>query len=276
MTTQSGGFLKLANEKTPSSERKNPIVVVDRLTAGYGDNIILEDVTLEILPREILVIIGESGCGKSTLMKNMIGIYRPFSGRVLIDGINIFTEDETEQEKLHREIGVTFQAGALFGSMTLGENVALPLQRYTDLPEEEIDRIVKMKLGMVNLAGYENHLPEELSGGMQKRAGLARAIALDPRVLFFDEPSAGLDPVTAAELDILIKSINRGMGTTMVVVTHELQSIFSIAHRVVMLDKDARGTIAAGDPRELQERSEDPRVHNFFNRLPSRLKQRNF
>ncbi len=264
----------MAQAKTPASPGKGPIIVVDRLTAGYGDNIVLEDVTLEVFPGEILVIIGESGCGKSTLMKNMIGIYPPLSGEVLINGINIFTEDETEQKKLHREIGVTFQAGALFGSMNLGENVALPLEHYTDLPEKEINRIVKMKLALVNLEGYENHLPEELSGGMQKRPGLARAMALDPKVLFFDEPSAGLDHVTAAEIDILIKSINAGMGITVVVVTHELQSIFNIAHRVIMLDKEARGLIAEGDPRKLQERSEDPRVHNFFNRLPSRLKAR--
>lgn len=188
----------MANEKTPSSKGKKPVIVVDRLTSGYGENIVLEDVTLEVLPGEILVIVGESGCGKSTLMKNMIGIFPPYSGKVLINGINVYTEDESAQEKLHREIGVTFQAGALFGSMTLGENVSLPLQEYTALPEEEINRIVKMKLGMVKLGGYEDHLPEELSGGMQKRAGLARAMALDPRVLFFDEPSAGLDPVTAA------------------------------------------------------------------------------
>lgn len=265
----------MANEKTPASKGKNPVIVVERLTAGYGENIILADVSLEVFAGEILVILGESGCGKSTLMKQMIGIYQPYSGKVLINGIDINTEDETEQGKLRRQIGVAFQAGALFGSMTLGENVALPLQEYTGLPEEEINRIVKMKLGMVNLGGYENHLPEELSGGMQKRAGLDRAMALDPRVLFFDEPSAGLDPVTAAELDILIKSINAGMGITMVVVTHELQSIFTIAHRVIMLDKEARGLIAAGDPRELQEHSEDPRVYNFFNRLPSRLKERN-
>jgi phospholipid/cholesterol/gamma-HCH transport system ATP-binding protein len=264
----------LANKKTPSRQGKTPVIVVDRLTAGYGENIILEDVSLEVFPGEILVILGGSGCGKSTLMKQMIGIYQPFSGKVLINGIDINVADETAQGKLHRQIGVAFQAGALFGSMTLGENVALPLQEYTDLPEEEIGRIVKMKLGMVNLGGYENHLPEELSGGMQKRAGLARAMALDPRVLFFDEPSAGLDPVTAVEIDILIKNINAGMGITMVVVTHELQSIFNIAHRILMLDKDERGLIAEGDPRELQEHSEDPRVHNFFNRLPSRSKER--
>lgn len=264
----------MANGKRPSPQGKQPIIVVDKLTAGYGENIVLKDVSLEVFPGEILVILGESGCGKSTLMKQMIGIYQPFAGQVLIGGIDINTEDVAEQGKLRRQIGVAFQAGALFGSMTLGENVALPLQEYTGLPEAEIDRIVKMKLGMVNLGGYENHLPEELSGGMQKRAGLARAMALDPKVLFFDEPSAGLDPVTAAELDILIKSINAGMGITMVVVTHELESIFTIAHRVVMLDKEARGLIAAGDPRELQEHSEDPRVHNFFNRLPAKVKER--
>jgi phospholipid/cholesterol/gamma-HCH transport system ATP-binding protein len=264
----------LANEKAPSSQGKKSVIVVDSLTAGYGENIILEDLSLEVFPGEILVILGESGCGKSTLMKQMIGIYQPLSGQILINGIDVNTEDETERGRLRRQIGVAFQAGALFGSMTLGENVALPLQEYTGLPEGEINRIVKMKLGMVNLGGYENHLPEELSGGMQRRAGLARAMALDPMVLFFDEPSAGLDPVTAAELDILIKSINAGMGITMVVITHELESIFNIAHRVLMLDKDARGLIAGGDPRELQEHSRDPRVHNFFNRLPSRLKER--
>jgi phospholipid/cholesterol/gamma-HCH transport system ATP-binding protein len=248
----------LAKAEEQPADKEKPIIAVDHLTSGYGKKIILKDVNLTVSPGEILVVLGESGCGKSTLMKQMIGIYQPISGQVLINGMNIHTEDEAEQGKLHRQIGVTFQAGALFGSMTLSKNVALPLQEYTDLPEEEINRIVKMKLGMVNLGGYENHLPEELSGGMQKRAGLARAMALDPKVLFFDEPSAGLDPVTAAELDILIKSINAGMGITMVVVTHELESIFNIAHRVLMLDKDARGLIAEGDPRELQKHSEDP------------------
>ncbi len=163
-------------------------------------------------------------------------------------------------------IGVAFQSGGLFGSMSLGENVALPLQEYTNLSPEEIDVVVKMKLGMVQLAGYENHLPEELSGGMKKRAGLARAMAMDPTVLFFDEPSAGLDPVTSAELDSLIKSINAGMGTTMVIVTHELQSILNIADRIIMLDKSAKGIIAEGDPRRLKAEATDPRVNNFFNR----------
>jgi phospholipid/cholesterol/gamma-HCH transport system ATP-binding protein len=264
----------LAMAENHSSNEEKPIIVVDHLTSGYGKNIILKDVNLQVFPGEILVVLGESGCGKSTLMKNMIGINPPISGHVTINDINVYTEDDTEREKLHREIGVAFQAGALFGSMTLGENIALPLQQYTDLPEDEINRIVKMKLIMVNLAGYENHFPSELSGGMQKRAGLARAMALDPMVLFFDEPSAGLDPVTAAELDILIKSINTGMDITMVVITHELQSIFAIAHRIIMIDKEAQGIIAEGEPRDLKEHAEDPRVYKFFNRQPAKSKER--
>lgn len=256
-------------------DEEKPIIVVDNLTSGYGRNIILKDVNLQVLPGEILVVLGESGCGKSTLMKNMSGILPPQSGQIKIHDIDIYTEKDDEREKLHREIGVAFQSGGLFGSMTLGENIALPLQQYTDLPENEIDRIVKMKLVMVNLSGYENHFPAELSGGMQKRAGLARAMALDPQVLFFDEPSAGLDPVTAAELDILIKSINVGMEITMVVVTHELQSIFAIAHRAIMIDKEAQGIIAEGKPQDLQQHTEDPRVYNFFNRQPAKSKQRN-
>jgi phospholipid/cholesterol/gamma-HCH transport system ATP-binding protein len=170
---------------------------------------------------------------------------------------------------MRRGIGVLFQSGALFGSMTLGQNIALPLEEYTNLEQAAIDLIVRMKLGLVNLLGFEDYLPEELSGGMKKRAGLARAMALDPDLLFFDEPSAGLDPITAVELDTLIKSLNAGLGATMMVVTHELQSIFNIAHRVIMLDKSTRGIIAEGDPRDLKEHSTDPRVVNFFNRRPA-------
>ncbi|MGO9174722.1 MAG: ABC transporter ATP-binding protein [Desulfobaccales bacterium] len=247
---------------------QDPIIVVDGLTARFGDNTVFERVSFQVNRGEILVILGGSGCGKSTLLKHLIGLYPPAAGRVLLNGIDIMTDDESKLHSLKTGIGVLFQSGALFGSMTLAENVGLTLQEFTDLDEETIDLIVKMKLGLVNLAGYENHLPEEISGGMAKRAGLARAMALDPAVLFFDEPSAGLDPVTAAELDILIKSLNAGMGTTMVVVTHELESIFAIAHRVIMLDKSARGIIAEGDPRDLKENSPDPRVKNFFNRKP--------
>jgi len=245
---------------------KKPIIIVENLTAGFGGNTILENVSFEIYKGEVFVVLGGSGCGKSTLMKQMIGLYEPYSGSVVINGTDITTADEKQLKKVRMKMGVCFQSSGLFGSMTLAENVALPLTEYTDLSTEAIQLIVKMKLGMVQLAGYENHFPAELSGGMKKRAGLARAMALDPTVLFFDEPSAGLDPVTAAELDSLIKSINEGMGTTMVIVTHELQSIFNVAHRVIMLDKSAKGIIAEGDPRWLKDHSTDPRVINFFNR----------
>jgi phospholipid/cholesterol/gamma-HCH transport system ATP-binding protein len=254
------------------SDRKT-IIVVENLTARFGNDTIFQDISFKVYEGEIFVILGGSGCGKSTLMKHMIGLYETASGKVMIHGVDITKADERRLTKIRLDVGVAFQSGGLFGSMTLGENVALPLQEYTDLSREAIDLVVKMKLGMVNLAGYENLLPSELSGGMKKRAGLARAMALDPIVLFFDEPSAGLDPITSAELDALIKTLNRGMGTTMVVVTHELQSIFNIAHRVIMLDQSAKGIIAEGDPRWLKENATDPRVKDFFNRRVSSEKR---
>jgi phospholipid/cholesterol/gamma-HCH transport system ATP-binding protein len=252
-----------------ASSSSTPVIVVDQLTARFGDNTIFDRVSFQVNPGEILVILGGSGCGKTTMMKHLIGLYKPAAGQVLVNGVNINTDDDRILRRVRMGLGVLFQSGALFGSMTLAENVALPLQEYTDLDLAAIDLIVRMKLGLVSLAGYENHLPSEISGGMKKRAGLARAMALDPTILFFDEPSAGLDPITSVELDNLIRSINAGMGTTMVIVTHELESIFNIAHRVIMLDKGARGIIAAGDPRELKDHSTDPRVVNFFNRRPA-------
>jgi phospholipid/cholesterol/gamma-HCH transport system ATP-binding protein len=249
-----------------TTSEKIPIITVENLTARFGNNTIFENVSFQVYPGEIFVVLGGSGCGKSTLLKHMIGLYEASSGKVVINGVDIGTADERQLRKVRMHLGVSFQSSALFGSMTLAENVALPLQEYTDLSRETIDHIVKMKLGMVDLAGYDNHLPSEISGGMKKRAGLARAMALDPIVLFFDEPSAGLDPITSAELDSLIKNINTGMGTTMVVVTHELQSIFNVAHRIIMLDKSAKGIIAEGDPRWLKDHATDPRVFDFFNR----------
>jgi phospholipid/cholesterol/gamma-HCH transport system ATP-binding protein len=246
-----------------------PVIVVDQLTARFGDNTIFDRVSFEVKRGEILVILGGSGCGKSTMLKHLIGLYKPAAGQVLINGVNINTDDDRILRQVRMDLGVLFQSGALFGSMTLAENVSLPIFEYTDLDPDAIELIVRMKLGLVSLAGYENHLPSEISGGMKKRAALARAMALDPTILFFDEPSAGLDPITSVELDNLIKSINAGMGTTMVIVTHELESIFNIAHRVIMLDKSARGIIAEGDPRELKDHSTDPRVVNFFNRRPA-------
>jgi phospholipid/cholesterol/gamma-HCH transport system ATP-binding protein len=252
-----------------TSSASEPVIIVDQLTARFGANTIFDRVSFQVNQGEILVILGGSGCGKSTMLKHLIGLYQPASGQVLLNGVNVNTDDEQVLRRVRMNIGVLFQSGALFGSMTLAENVALPITEYTDLDAATIERIVRMKLGMVSLAGYENHLPSEISGGMKKRAGLARAMALDPTVLFFDEPSAGLDPITSAELDNLIKSINAGMGTTMVIVTHELDSIFNIAHRIIMLDKGARGIIAAGDPLVLKDHSTDPRVVNFFNRRPA-------
>jgi phospholipid/cholesterol/gamma-HCH transport system ATP-binding protein len=246
-----------------------PVVVVDQLTARFGDNTIFERVSFQVNQGEILVILGGSGCGKSTMLKHMIGLYQPAGGKVLLNGVDINTDDYRILRQVRMHLGVLFQSGALFGSMTIAENISLPISEYTDLDPDTIALIVRMKLGLVHLSGFENHLPSEISGGMQKRAGLARAMALDPMVLFFDEPSAGLDPITSVELDNLIKSINAGMGTTMVIVTHELESIFNIAHRVIMLDKDAKGIIAEGDPWELKEHSTDPRVVNFFNRRPA-------
>ena len=252
---------------------KIPVIEVEKLTARFGEETIFADVSFQVFKGEILVVLGGSGCGKSTLLKHLIGLYRPYSGRIRIHGVDVNTKDEAELRRLRLGFGVLFQSGALFGSMTLAENVALPLQEYTRLSPASIEAIVKMKLGLVNLSGYENHLPEEISGGMKKRAGLARAMALDPTVLFFDEPSAGLDPITSVELDHLIKGLNAGMGTTMVIVTHELESIFNISHRVLMLDKSAKGIIAEGDPFDLKEHSPDSRVISFFNRQPLEEKE---
>jgi len=248
-----------------------PVIEVEGLKAAYGDHVVLEDVSFRVRSGEIFVIVGGSGCGKSTLLKYLIGLYQPVAGRVRVGGVDIAQADDQALTEFKRHIGVLFQSSALIGSMTLAENVALPLQEHTDLPPSVIDDVVRMKLSMVDLAGYEDYLPAELSGGMKKRAGLARAMALDPTILFFDEMSAGLDPVTAVELDTMVKSINEGMGTTMVVVTHELESIFSIASRAIMLDRAARGIIAEGRPRDLQKDASDPRVFNFFNRRSGSL-----
>ena len=245
-----------------------PAICVENLVAGYDDNLIFDKLNFQVQRGELFVILGGSGCGKSTLLRLLIGLKSPAAGRILVNGVDIAKAGENAMQGVRTGIGVLFQSGALFGSMTLAENVALPLQEYTDLPPEAIDRIVSMKLAMVSLVGHENHYPSELSGGMVKRAGLARAMALDPAILFFDEPSAGLDPITAAELDQLIKDLNRGLGTTMVVVTHELESIMAIADRVIMLDAGKKGIIAEGDPRELKKHSQDPLVRSFFNRKP--------
>ena len=243
----------------------NPIIKVENLVGGYGDTIILDNVSFDVFEGEIFVILGGSGCGKSTLLKHLIGLVNPVSGKIIIDGERVSEEDDETFNRILRKIGVLYQSSALLGSMTVGENIALPIREYTDLPEESINRMIKMKLKLVGLKGYEDYLPSELSGGMKKRAGIARAMALNPKILFFDEPSAGLDPVTSAGLDDLIMDLNRILGTTMVVVTHELSSIFAIAHRVIMLDKQIKGILAEGDPRDLGDNSHNKYVREFFN-----------
>ena len=245
---------------------KHKIIQVRDLIVGYGTDIILENISFDVLEGEIFIVLGGSGCGKSTLLKHLIGLSSPLSGQIRIDGEDISNCNEVKFKKVLRKIGVLYQSTALFGSMTIAENVSLPIKEYTDLPQKSVDTLVKMKLNMVNLKGYENHLPSEISGGMRKRAGLARAMALNPKILFFDEPSAGLDPVISVELDNLIIHLNKSLGTTMVIVTHELQSIFNVAHRVIMLDKQTKGIIAEGNPKHLKDHSENPFVRNFFNR----------
>lgn len=247
---------------------RQPIIQVTDLVARYGEETILEGVSFEVYEGEIFVILGGSGCGKSTLLKHLIGLIRPYSGQVIVDGEDIARADMEGYHRLLRKIGILYQGGALFGSMTLAENVALPIQEYTDLSSDLVSALVRMKLSLVQLQGYEDYLPSDLSGGMKKRAGLARAMALNPKILFFDEPSAGLDPVTSAGLDRLILHLNKSLGTTMVIVTHELQSIMTVAQRVIMLDKGTRGIIAEGDPVRLRDTSRDPMVWRFFNRRP--------
>lgn len=242
------------------------IIEVVNLTVRYGRNTVLKEVSLDVYEGEILVILGGSGSGKSVLVRHMIGLETPASGKVLIKDIDLVNASNEELRSLRRNMGMLFQSSALLGSMTLAENVALPLADFTGLDPSAIDKIVHMKLAMVGLAGYEDHLPSEVSGGMKKRAGIARAMVLDPDVLFLDEPSAGLDPVTSAGIDALIKTLNVNLGTTMIIVTHELESIFDIAQRVIMVDRSIKGIIAEGDPKELRDHSTEPKVRDFFNR----------
>ncbi|MCX8055113.1 MAG: ATP-binding cassette domain-containing protein [Ignavibacteria bacterium] len=246
----------------------NKIIEVKDLTVRYGDRTILENVNFQINRGEIFVIVGGSGCGKSTLLRQLIGLETPTKGDIFFENINFTSADKKQKNQILRRFGVLFQSSGLFASMTLAENIALVLEKYTDLPEDKIEKIIEMKLDAVGLNGFQDFLPSEISGGMKKRAAFARSMALDPDVLFFDEPSSGLDPVTSASLDELIVQINRGLGTTMVIVSHDLASILSVAHRIIMLDKSQKGIIATGTPDELRN-SPDERVYNFFNRIAS-------
>jgi phospholipid/cholesterol/gamma-HCH transport system ATP-binding protein len=245
---------------------QDTIIGVENIFGGYKDTVILQNVSFEIERGEIFIILGASGSGKSTLLKLMIGLNKPFSGRIFIDGQDIVSAEGDERLTILRKFGVMYQRGALFGSMTLLENVRLPLEEFTDLPPSAMDLIARMKLKLVGLEEFGGLLPAELSGGMQKRAAIARAMSLDPRILFLDELSAGLDPITSAELDHLVLSLAHNLGITFVIVTHELSSIYAIADRAIMLDKELKGILALGTPRDLRDHSENAFVRRFFNR----------
>jgi len=246
--------------------QREPHITVKDLTMAYGDFVVMRDLTFTILRGDIFIIMGGSGCGKSTLMKILIGLKEPARGQVLYDGVSFWEVDPFERDRIIRRAGVLYQRGALWSSMTLAENVALPLEQYTDLSGSEIRELVSLKLSLVGLAGFEEFYPSEISGGMQKRAGLARAIALDPDIVFFDEPSAGLDPVSARRLDDLIIELRDSLGATVVVVTHELASIFAVGNSSVFLDPETRTMIAEGDPKKLRAESRDPKVREFLTR----------
>jgi phospholipid/cholesterol/gamma-HCH transport system ATP-binding protein len=241
-------------------------ITVRNLTMAYGDFVLMRDLNFTINRGDIFIIMGGSGCGKSTLMTILIGLKAPARGKIYYGDVDFWGADPATRERLIRRAGVMYQSGALWSSMTLAENVALPLETYTDLSPSQIREVVKLKLALVGLAGFEEFFPAEISGGMQKRAGIARAMALDPEILFFDEPSAGLDPVSARRLDDLILELNQSLGTTMVVVTHELASIFAIGSNSVFLDVSKRTMTATGNPRQLLAETRDPVLRLFLSR----------
>ena len=242
------------------------VVRVEGLTMAYGSKLIQRDLSFGVRRGDIFVIMGGSGCGKSTLLLHMIGLIRPHSGQIHYGAEALFGASESARDRIRQRIGVLFQSGALFSSLTLAENVALPLTQFTSLSRRQIASVVAYKLALVGLGGYEAYYPSELSGGMQKRAGLARAMALDPEILFFDEPSAGLDPVTSRRLDELILSLREALGATVILVTHELASIFAIGTRGIFLDAESKTMIAEGSPAQLLKQSSDPKVTRFLTR----------
>jgi phospholipid/cholesterol/gamma-HCH transport system ATP-binding protein len=245
---------------------ESPAIIADNLTMAFGANVVQRNVSFAIKRSEVFVIMGGSGCGKSTLLRAMIGLVRPAGGDIFYDGHSFWTADEEERLATQRRLGVLFQSGALWSSLTLAENVGLPLGQYTTLSAGDIGEIVALKLALVGLRGFENFYPSEISGGMKKRAGLARAMALDPDILFFDEPSAGLDPISSKRLDELILQLRDALGATVIVVTHELASIFAIADNSVFLDAETHTAIAHGNPRRLLHECDNPKVREFLRR----------
>jgi phospholipid/cholesterol/gamma-HCH transport system ATP-binding protein len=247
-------------------KQKEAHIEVRDLTMAYGSFVLMRDLNFSVNRGDIFIIMGGSGCGKSTLMRHLVGLRPPAKGKILYGDMSFWEADMGQREQFMRRFGILYQSGALWSSMTLAENVALPLEQYTDLGPNQIREIVSLKLALVGLAGFETFYPSEISGGMCKRAGLARAMALDPEILFFDEPSAGLDPVSAKRLDDLILELRDSLGATVVVVTHELASIFAIGNNSVFLDPETRTMIAQGDPHILLEESKDPKVQRFLRR----------
>ncbi len=243
-----------------------PYITVKNLTMAYGTYVLMKDLDFVVRRGDVFIIMGGSGCGKSTLLRHLVGLKEPATGKVLYDDVSFWDMDLAEREKFMRRFGILYQSGALWSSMTLAENVALPLEQYTKLAPRDIHEIVSLKLALVGLKGFDDYYPSEISGGMRKRAGLARAMALDPDILFFDEPSAGLDPVSAKLLDDLILQIRDSLGSTVVVVTHELASIFAIGNNSVFLDPESKTMIASGDPKVLLKECKDPKVRKFLTR----------
>lgn len=241
-------------------------IIVSDLTMAYGDFVIQKNLSFNINTEDIFIIMGGSGCGKSTLLRHLVGLKQPAKGSVFYQNTNFWQTSDQHRNEIMRQNGILYQSGALWSSMTLAENIALPLTENTDLSMSEIKELVSLKLALVGLAGFEEYYPAEISGGMQKRAGLARAIALDPKILFFDEPSAGLDPISAKLLDDLILELRDSLGATVIIVTHELASIFAIGNNSIFLDTDSKTMIANGNPNTLLKECSNPQVQQFLTR----------
>jgi len=250
----------------PDGKNSKAHITVSHLTMAYGSFVLMRDLNFTINHGDVFIIMGGSGCGKSTLLRHLIGLNEPAKGEIFYGDENFTKADPAKRQEMVRRMGVLFQSGALWSSMTLAENIGLPLGEYTDLSPEEIREVASLKLALVGLNGFEDYYPSQISGGMQKRAGLARAMALDPEILFFDEPSAGLDPISSRLLDDLILELRDSLGATVVVVTHELASIFTIGNNGVFLDTESRTMIAGGDPKELLAHPPNPTVHRFLTR----------